>query len=152
MKTIAIVYNPKETNSRSLAEKLPCILPEHYQITLCPLENPDSIRSFFSTWQETLPHLILTINLAGFELRTTGNDAAYTKLPVNFIHYISKSPSHYREQLQGLIDFTAKFIVTTPEAKTYLEKNYSNIYDITLTTSLTDSLPPILEQLDWRLA
>jgi hypothetical protein len=150
MKEIAIVYYEKVcsvniTRIRSSLEQM------NYSVSLCPITEKHTFFSYFSDFQNNLPNLILTIDLAGFELKTTGENVAYNRLPTNIIHYISQMKEDYADELNHLFAISSLFLSVDPNCIRFIQNQCKKIYTSRLISSLEKELPYVLASLDWRI-
>lgn len=149
MKTIAIIYQKQTTQYDNVWLDL---LQNEYNVRLFPLDETSDLSTIYNDLKQHMPNLILTINLAGFSLRTTGQDCAYTQFPINTFHYIEGDLPSICKNLYGMTTFTMKFLVTSQDDLDYLHTNFPDLYDVEKIQSLQSDLPSLLRDLDWRLA
>ena len=146
MRKVAIIYNA-DTDSE-IAEKIYNSL-NAYDVIRFPLDEEHTIEEAYVSWGD-IPNLIITVNLAGFGYRSSGNNNIYATLPVNTLHYIDKDLEDEEKLLQGLIPITMKFVVDDEERGQRLKKAYRRIYDLDIVTDIENQIPELLENMDWR--
>lgn len=152
MKTIHILYSSiLNQQQKQLAQKISSILHKAgYQTKLICLNTNEEIKNYITCTSTSDRQLIITINMSGFGLSTTGNDPALNTVPVNIVNYINTSPKLFDVHFHKSINYTMSFILNSKISENYIKENYPHIFHVTSTESLTDFLPAYLEKLDWR--
>lgn len=145
---IAVVYDASSDSEdgKRIVEKLNNI--GRYEVYDCPLNPEHSIQSYYTGWDEV--DLVITVNLAGFKWRSSGDNSMYATLAINAFHYIDRDVENESRLLSGLIPITMKFITDTDDRLNRLNSNYRRIYDICTMDDNWDGLDDMLTGLDWR--
>ena len=150
MKRVALVY--REDSDRELAGSIREAIggSGRYELIDCPLNDKFSIQNYYSSWRD-VPQLVLTINLAGFDWRSTGDNSFYATLSVNTMHYIDRDVGGTDELLSGLIPITMKFVTDDRARMKSLKEVCHRIYDICCVDSVTEEIVTLIDETDWRL-
>lgn len=152
MKKIAIVYNDSSSLSDDELQAVCHILKENsYSVTLHKAVANSEIATLYQQWMEEPPHLILTIDFAGFQYRTTGRSTAYNQIPTNIIHYLSTLSGHPSSYLCGVFNIATTFLCLRSSDVEQIQAASVYATDVRHITSLPDSLPALLAEMDWRI-
>ena len=145
---IAIVYD-NECDAET-AEMTEAVLADMgYDVVTYHLDEEKTIESVYAGWS-SVPHLIITLNHAGFSYRSSGDNAVYATLDVNTIHYINRDVEGEERLLSGLITITEMFITDSEERKKRIESSYRRIHDVRVSAHFSAEIGEIVDKLDWR--
>ncbi len=146
---IAVVYN-RVVDSESGNKTVQALNSlDKYEVYDCPLDEGHTIQSYYVGWDEV--DLVITINLAGFEWRSSGDNSMYATLAINAFHIINREVDNEARLLSGLIPITMKFITDTKERLDRIRSDYRRIHDGCYMESV-EGIGDLLENLDWRRA
>lgn len=147
MKRIAIICTKRD---ETMGEVIGAVLAESgYQTENYLLGDDLTIEKVYAGWGDT-PNLVITINLAGFSYRSSGNNSVYATLDVNTLHYIDRDVENEQSLLAGLITITMKFITDDPDRCRRIKNTYRRIHDISVVSDLENGITDILDNMDWR--
>lgn len=147
MRRIAIIYDGNQDGD--VAGRIGTELSKAgYETTLYPLDESQTIQSVYAGWGDI--HLVITVNLAGFSYRSSGNNAVYSTLDFNSIHYIDRDVEGEEALLSGLITITMLFLTDDEQRKRRLHETYRRIHDVSMVSSIETDIVSIVDGLDWR--
>lgn len=152
MKQITILYNPQLDNEqKKLAATLSAILKKNgYETNLLPIQSEADSDHFIRSLTPATCQLILSVNMAGYNLLSTDFSPALNHLMINIVNYITYPPEIF-DMLLGLrMNFTMSFLFSSQENADYVKKHHPFLRNIFGTSSIEDYLPVYLEELDWR--
>lgn len=152
MKQITIIYNAKLGNEqKTLAAHLSSVLKKHsYETKIVPIKtDTDTDNLIKSTTPETC-QLILSVNMAGYNLLSTDSSPSLNHLTVNIVNYINYPPEIFDLIFDMRINYTMSFLFSSKETADYVTKNHPRLRNVFFSSSIDDFLPVYLEELDWR--
>ncbi|MBR6229559.1 MAG: LicD family protein [Eubacterium sp.] len=151
IKTIAVVYEaPDDVET---AETIINAINDlgDYDVFRCPLDDVHPMKESYDRCKAYGTQLLITINLAGFDLRNTGGNSSYTMFGCNLFHYIDRDVEDEKERLSGLIPITMKFITDDESRCERLRGSYRRIKDICVSKDISCDMAGLINNLDWRM-
>ena len=144
---IAVVYdrNMDEKTADSIGISLS---DTGYDVKLYPLDENVGIEDAYRTWGSI--HLVITVNLAGFAYRSSGNNSVYATLDYNSIHYIGRDVDNEADLLTGLVTITMMFLTDSKQRSDRLIMDYRRIHEVSVVSDIGKDIVPIVDNLDWR--
>lgn len=143
---IALVYEKEdETETVQLQETLGSL----YDMEMCEIAGKNDLEQHYLRWTESMPNMVITVNLAGFFWRNTGGNSMYSMLPVDTIHYLTREVSGETEKLSGLIPVTMRFLVGSEGEKKRLEEDHRRLHNVIVISDIRE-ITDILEHMRWR--
>lgn len=152
MKKITIIYNATLGDQQNtLAAHLSSVLKKHsYETKIIPIQtDTDTDHLIKSTTPETC-QLILSINMAGYNLLSTDSAPSLNHLKINIVNYIDYPPEIFDLIYDMRINYTMSFLFSSKEAADYVTKKHPQLRNVFFSSSIDDFLPVYLEELDWR--
>lgn len=152
MKQIFIIYNATiGDEQKKLAAHLSSILKKSkYETKIVPIRtDTDTDHLIKSVTPETC-QLILSVNMAGYNLLSTDSAPSLNHLTINIVNYIDFPPEIFDLIFDMRINYTMSFIFNAKEAADYVKKKHPLLRHVFSTSSIDDFLPVYLEELDWR--
>ncbi|MEE3466910.1 MAG: LicD family protein [Eubacterium sp.] len=151
-KKIAIVYELDRDGETARTIQNAIAVREMYDAFLCPLDAYHEIGRYYDAWwKEGMPEMILTINLAGFELRNTGGNSMYSMYNGNCVHYVDRDVENEKELLRGLLPITMRFVTDTKERYERMRNDYRRIHEIDVSGQIAEDIFGIIDCTDWRM-
>lgn len=146
MRNIVIVYNNED---KQIAKRIESSLRnKEYAVEMTELDDNNTIEMAYSSWKYV--HLVITINLAGFSFRNSGNNSVYSTLDMDTIHYIDKIVNDEAKLLDGLITINMRFVTDSKDQSDRLLAEYRRIHDVMTVTNLGEEILRIVDNMDWR--
>ena len=147
MKKIAIVYNSStDSVTAGIIDKSLCAAG--YETLVFPLDDNKTIEDAYKDWGSI--NLVISINLAGFSYRSSGDNSVYATLDYNSIHYIDRDVEDEGKLLSGLITITMKFLTDSMERSERIEGTYRRIHDVSVISDIEEDIVKVVDGLDWR--
>ena len=143
---VAIIYE-KEDMTTALGMK--DVLCDSYDVRTYQLDESHSIQEIYVSWGRG-PDLVITVNLAGFSYRSSGDNSIYATLDVNTIHYIDRRIENEDRLLYGLLPVTMKFLTNSEDIAIRLKKTYRRMCDVSAVSDIVNDIKGIVDGLDWR--
>lgn len=75
------------------------------------------------------PTFVITLDLAGFELRTEGDGYSYNTIPCRMAHFLFEAAEMYREILAGEFNFSM-FFYAYPQSSKMIQKEYPELLNV----------------------
>lgn len=128
---IVIVINTGEYKRHSkMGEVFSNVLREKgYEINTIDLGKDISPHEKSGMIKQVQPHLIITFDMAGFELRTTLDSASYNVMPYRMAHILPGEYSLYSKWLQESMNFSMFFYAPVKTAEE-IKKNHPEIENV----------------------
>lgn len=76
-----------------------------------------------------MPEFVITLDLAGFELRTEGDGYSYNTIPCRMAHFLLGEPEKYREILAGEFNFSM-FFYAAQKSCAAIQKEYPELLNV----------------------
>lgn len=152
MKQITILYNALfDQEQKKLATQLSSTLKKNnYETKLVSIRSDsDTDRLMKSIHPETC-QLILTVNMAGYNLLNTDGSPALNHLTINIVNYINLSPEIFDILFDMRMNFTMSFLFSSQKDTDYVTKNHPRLRNVFYAPGIHDFLPVYLSELDWR--
>lgn len=152
MKQITILYNAQLDNEQKrLATRLSSVLKKNnYETKIVPIRTDiDTDRLIKSTNPENC-QLILSVNMAGYNLLSTDAAPSLNHLTVNIVNYIDFPAEIFDVLFDMRMNFTMSFLFSTNANAEYVKKKHPFLRNVYSAPSIEDYLPVYLEELDWR--
>lgn len=152
MKSIHILYNPLLDNLQDeLAVKCSEVLKAAgYQTDLFCLRSAEDTNQYIQTAGPGVCQMVISLNMAGFNLYTTGNCSILNRLTMNMVNFIDRPPEEFSFCLKSRMNYTMSFIFSKEKDAEYAREHFPHIRNIHWSESFLDYLPKYLEELDWR--
>lgn len=152
MKHIHILYHTiSDPGQRQLAEQYSAVLRDAgYTTELFCLNSVDETIKYMPKPKTGNCQMVISLNLAGFHLMTTGNCSSMNHLTVNIVNLIDCSPKMFSFNLKQRMNYTMSFILSSEEDANYMKENFPHIRNVYWSSSFAEFLPAYLEELDWR--
>lgn len=87
-------------------------------------ENPLYVQAYLSNEKADL---LVTIDCAGFELKLLGDDLFYNSLCIPSMHFLTKEPVNFAEELKERMNFTMEFYVNSDEDEDYIMQHFKRV-------------------------
>lgn len=152
MKQITILYNALlDQEQKKLATQLSSTLKKNnYETKLVSIRSDlDTDRLIKSIHPETC-QLILTVNMAGYNLLNTDASPALNHLTINIVNYINFPPEIFDILFDMRMNFTMSFLFSSKKDTDYVTKNHPRLRNVFCAPGIHDFLPVYLSELDWR--
>lgn len=152
MKQITILYNTLlDQEQKKLATQLSSTLKKNgYETKLVPIRSElDTDRLIKSIHPETC-QLILTVNMAGYNLLNTDAAPALNHLTINIVNYINFPPEIFDVLFDMRMNFTMSFLFASKKDADYVTKKHPRLRNVFCAPGINDFLPVYLNELDWR--
>ena len=152
MKNIHILYSNliDKTQKQKASQYSDILKKAGYTTELFCLNSRDDTARYMDKAKPDACQLIVSLNMAGYNLSTTGNCSSMNHLTMNIVNLIDCSPELFTFNLKQRMNFTMSFIFSSGEDAEYVKKNFPHIRNVLWVDSFTDFLPGYLEELDWR--
>lgn len=152
MKQITILYNALIDNEqKKLAARLSSILKKNnYETKLVPIRTDIDTDNLIRSIHPEACQLILSINMAGYNLLSTDAAPSLNHLTINIVNYISFPPEIFDVLFDMRMNYTMSFLFSTSENAEYVKKKHPFLRNVYSAPSIDDYLPVYLEELDWR--
>ena len=147
MRKIGVIY--QKGKDELIAERMSFSLNDAgYEACCYCLDDDHTIEEAYKEWGNI--SLVITVNLAGFSYRSSGDNSVYATLDYNSIHYIDRDADDESRLLNGLITITMKFLTDSKERCERMESSYRRLHDISVVTDIGEDIVRIVDELDWR--
>lgn len=152
MKNIAILYNATLGNKeKKLADKLSSVLKkENYKTHLVPIRTDVDTENFIKSVHPTVYQLILSVNMAGYNLLSTDSAPSLNHLTVNIVNYINFPADIFDILFDMRLNFTMSFLFSTKENTDYVKEKHPSLRHVYHAPCIEEFLPVYLHELDWR--
>lgn len=152
MKQITILYNPLlNSDQRKLAATLTSVLKKSgYETHSLPIQSEGDTDHFIKSTTPGTCQLILSLNMAGYNLLSTDYSPALNHLMINIVNYITYPPDVFDMLLELRMNFTMSFLFSSQKAADYVKKKHHFLRNVFGTSCIEEFLPVYLEELDWR--
>lgn len=152
MKQITILYNAQLDNEqKKLANRLSSVLKKNnYETKIVPIRSDVDTDELIKSTDPTNCQLILSVNMAGYNLLSTDAAPSLNHLTVNIVNYINFPPEIFDVLFDMRMNFTMSFLFSSNENAEYVKKNHPFLRHVYSAPSIDDYLPVYLEELDWR--
>ncbi len=153
MKQIHILYNNHFSDAPMIADQLCTVLTNSglYECTLVCLDTKDDIRAYISRTTPANCQLILSINMAGYELNTTGNSTAFNSLTMNIVNYINCDLEHITPFLKHRLNYTMSFLFSSETTYNIAKHQFPHVRNMhSLQSTIVECISKYLTKLDWR--
>ena len=84
----------------------------------------------FRTMADYKPELLITLDLAGFCMKTDAEEASYNRIPCRMAHLLFSSYREYEEILARTINFSMYFFTGSRETALQMQKEFPHIEHI----------------------
>lgn len=152
MKQITILYNALlDQEQKKLATQLSSTLKKNnYETKLVPIRSDlDTDRLIKSIHPKTC-QLILSVNMAGYNLLSTDAAPSLNHLTVNIVNYINFPPEIFDALFDMRMNFTMSFLFPSKKDADYVTKKHPRLRNVFCAPYIHDFLPVYLSELDWR--
>ena len=152
MKNIAILYNATLGNEqKKLANKLSSVLKKaKYETRLVPIRTDVDTDEFIRTTHPNLCQMILSVNMAGYNLLSTDSAPSLNHLTINIVNYIEFPADIFDVLFDMRLNYTMSFLFSTKENTDYVKKNHPFLRHVYHAPHIEEYLPVYLAELDWR--
>lgn len=152
MKKIAIIYNAAlGDGQKKLANRLASVLKkERYETRLIPIRSDVDTDNLIKSIHPQLCQLILSVNMAGYNLLSTDSAPSLNSLTVNIVNYIELPADIFDVLFDMRINFTMSFLFSTKEGADYVKQNHPSLRHVYHAPRIEEFLPTYLAELDWR--
>ena len=152
MKQITIIYNGLLGNEQKyLATHLSSVLKKaNYKTKIVPINSDTDTDNLIKSTNSDTCQLILSVNMAGYNLLSTDFSPSLNHLTINIVNYIDYPPEIFNLLFDMRINYTMSFLFSTKEAADYVMEHHPYVRNVFFTSSLVDYLPVYLDELDWR--
>lgn len=152
MKKIAILYNATlGDGQKKLAHKLSSVLKkERYETRLVPIRSDVDTDELIKSIHPKLCQLILSINMAGYNLLSTDSAPSLNALTVNIVNYIEFAADIFDVLFDMRMNYTMSFLFSTREDADYVKQNHPALRHVYHAPCIEEFLPVYLAELDWR--
>lgn len=152
MKQITILYNPTLNKEQGkLAAALCRVLNKnHYETHSIPIRSDADTDRFIKSTNPDTCQLVISLNMAGYNLLSTDYSPALNHLTINIVNYIDCPPELFDILLGLRMNFTMSFLFSPPEHANYIKEHHPSLRNVFGVSSIEDFLPVYLEELDWR--
>lgn len=113
------------------------LLEKKYEVNIIDLGKDIPAHEKNGMIKQGQPHLIITFDMAGFELRTTLDSASYNVMPYRMVHILPGEYSLYSKWLQESMNFSMFFYATT-ETTEEIKKNHPETENVYLTNTFSN--------------
>lgn len=133
MKIEIVINTRRHKEHNEIAEIFAGILREkEYKIVIVDLGVDMRAHEKSQMIKQEQPHLIITFDMAGFELRTTLDNASYNIMPYRMAHILPGEYRVYSEWLRESMNFSMFFYASAKTAED-IKKNHlgtENVYPV----------------------
>lgn len=152
MKKIAIIYNATlGDGQKKLANKLSSVLKkERYETSLIPIRSDVDTDKLIKSIHPSLCQLILSVNMAGYNLLSTDSAPSLNALTVNIVNYIELPADIFDVLFDMRINYTMSFLFATKESTDHVKQNHPSLRHVYYAPHIEEFLPVYLAELDWR--
>lgn len=152
MKHIHILYHTiSDPGQKQLAKQYSEVLGKAgYTTELFCLNSVDETTKYMSKPKPDNCQMVISLNLAGFHLMTTGNCSSMNHLTMNVVNLIDCSPEMFTFNLKQRMNYTMSFIFSSEKYAKYVKENFPHIRNVYWSSSFLEFLPVYLKELDWR--
>ncbi len=152
MKQITILYNALIDNEqKKLAARLSSVLKKNnYETKLVPIRSDADTDQLIKSIHPQTCQLILTVNMAGYNLLSTDAAPSLNHLTVNIVNYVNFPPEIFDVLFDMRMNFTMSFLFSSKEYTDYVTKKHPFLRNVFFAPSIDDFLPTYLSELDWR--
>lgn len=152
MKQITILYNPVlDDQQKKLATRLSSILKKNnYETKIVSIHSDKDTDNLIKSIHPETCQLILSVNMAGYNLLSTDAAPSLNHLTVNIVAYIDFPPEIFDVTFDMRMNFTMSFLFSSKEYTDYVSKKHPLLRNVFFAPSIDDFLPVYLSELDWR--
>lgn len=130
MKIKIIINNRIYRDQKRITEAFEKELQEKkYEVNIIDLGKDIPAHEKSGMIKQGQPHLIITFDMAGFELRTTLDSASYNVMPYRMAHILPGEYSLYSKWLQESMNFSMFFYASVKTAEE-IKKNHPEIENV----------------------
>lgn len=152
MKKITIIYNATLVDEqKKLATHLSTVLKKcKYETKIVPIYKDTDTDSLIKSTNPETCQLILSLNMAGYNLLSTDFAPSLNHLTINIVNYIDYPPEIFDLIFDMRINYTMSFLFSSKEAADYVTQKHPLLRNVFFAPSIDNFLPTYLEELDWR--
>ena len=152
MKHITILYNAVlDNNQKKLATHLSTVLKKNnYETKIVPIHTDVDTDNLIKSIHPETCQLILSVNMAGYNLLSTDAAPSLNHLTVNIVTYINFPPEIFDVIFDMRMNFTMSFLFSSKEYTDYVTKKHPFLRNVCFAPSIDEFLPVYLSELDWR--
>lgn len=152
MKQITILYNAVlDDQQKKLATRLSSILKKNnYETKIVPIHSDIDTDNLIKSIHPEICQLILSVNMAGYNLLSTDAAPSLNHLTVNIVTYIDFPPELFDVIFDMRMNFTMSFLFSSKEYADYVAKKHPFLRNVCFAPSIDEFLPVYLSELDWR--
>ncbi len=152
MKQITIIYNASiGDEQKTLATHLSTVLKKSkYDTKIVPIHSDTDTDNLIRSIDPETCQLILSINMAGYNLLSTDSAPSLNHLTINIVNYIDFPPEIFDLIFDMRLNYTMSFLFSTKQAADYVKHKHPLLRHVFFTSSIDEFLPVYLEELDWR--
>lgn len=137
MKVLIITKSNATITSQLLANEIYQSLYHQEKMVGKIISSEKEFEGWRSKLLEISPDIIITIDLAGFDLYDAKKEIAYNFLYCKCIHILTKEPWYYPDELLCRVNFNSTFFVISERDADYMRRYYENIPQIKKLDSFT---------------
>lgn len=152
MKNIIVAYNCKlGKGEKILASRLESVLKKSgYGTELTAINSDQDTDALVKRADPARSQLLFSVNMAGYNLISTGSAPALNRLKINIVNYINL-PAEIFDPILGLrMNYTMSFLFSSEKDTEHVKKIHTFLRNVYHAPNIEQFVPAYLKELDWR--